>query len=486
VRLVADPHLPCSLYFLDMSDDDYAADSPFDGLDDYYFWDDAASQDVADDLAEHTMPSPVYLEDPAYEMMGGYSDWEYYSDDYYDDDPNLLKKNPQAGSPPALLKFPKGKTDSYTTQKRGRKRKLAETEDIPTLSLGGPGLVEIVQKIGHNITGTTWKTEKTASEILYHQGEAKRVALLKDWRNVFRESQPKSDRRSKGTSNNNAALRDEWANNLSLADMGLMTATGKHMPTNDIGNDYEEDEDEEPDSEQRSHFQDGGSRIEDRAVPLSDQVEVLTDVPGDDDRDFSVPVPTIIKAQSRDQILPSRKRKKTLSEAGADVLDPGNKSDVESQSAERIFSTSKKRKTGSVSSASARSIRNSNATTSLSTLESQANGTQKRGRGRPKKQAIYHAEAQSTNPRNTNNATVKTAAALNKKRKATTEPSAENDDGAAERDQTSGAKVAAASSRPKRVASDRTGVLNDGENDPIAQLPKRTTRGASTRKKREA
>lgn len=478
-----DPNLPCSLHFTDMSDDDYAADSPFDGLDDYYFWDDAASQDVADDLAEHTMPSPVYLEDPAYEMMGGYSDWEYYSDDYYDDDPNLLKKNPQAGSPPAVLKFPKCHTDSYTTQKRGKKRKLAQTEDIPTLSLGGPGLVEIVQNIGHNITGTTWKTEKTAPETFYHQGEAKRVALLKDWRNVFRESQPRSDRRSKGTSKNNAALHDEWANDLSLADMGLMTATGKHMPTNDIGNDYEEDEDEEQDSERKSHLQDGGSRIEDRAVSLSDHAEVLMHMPGDDDQDLSALVPTIIKAQPRDEILPSRKRKKTISEeSGADVLDPGNTSDVESQSAECIFSTSKGRKTGSVSSASARTIRNSNGTASLGTLESQANGTRKRGRGHPKKQTIRHAEAQSTNPGNTNNATANTTAALNKKRKATTEPSAEKDDVATERDQSSGAKITAASSRAKRVASERTGVLNDSENDTVNQLPKRTMRGVRTRK----
>lgn len=187
-----------------MSDDDYAADSPFEGPDDYYFWEDAASQDVADDLAQHTMPSPVYLEDPAYEMMGGYSDWEYYSDDYYDDDPNLLKKNPQAGSPPAALNFPNGRRNSRTLQKRGRKRKLADTEDIPTISLAGPDLAEIVQNIGHNITGTIWKADKSDSQTLYHQGQAKRVALLKDWRNVFWESQPKSDRRSKGTSKNRA------------------------------------------------------------------------------------------------------------------------------------------------------------------------------------------------------------------------------------------------------------------------------------------
>jgi hypothetical protein len=466
-----------------MSDDDYAADSPFDGLDDYYFWDDAASQDVADDLAEHTMPSPVYLEDPAFEMMGGYSDWEYYSDDYYDDDPDLLKNNPQAGSPPAALKSRNRQTNSHTEQKRGRKRKLVDTEDIPTLSLGGPGLVEIVQNIGQNITGTTWKTEKSVSEKLYHQGEAKRVALLKDWRSVFRESQPKSDRRSTGTSKQKAALQDEWANNLSLADMGLMTATGKPIPTNDIGNDYDDDdEDEEVDSERGRHFQDGVSSIE-RAVPLDGEADVSTGILGDDDQEFYAAEPTKVNAQSLEQSLPSRKRKKTTGdEGGPGVLDPMNESDIELQLAERIFLTSKKRKTGSIPSASARSIRNSNTTNELGALESQANGTQKRGRGRPNKQTIPHAEAKSASLGNARNATAKTATA-SKKRKATTEASAENDDGATERDQSSGATVAKASSRAKRVASDTTGVRNDDGNRPMAQLPKPTTRGARTRKK---
>src|SRR2546423_325279 len=164
-----------------MSDDDYVADSPFDGLEDYYFWDDCASQDVADNLAEHTMPSPVYLEDPAYEMMGGYSDWEYYSDDYYDDDPKLLRNNPQAGSPPASLKSRSGQASVHKAQRRFRRRKLLDTAEIPSPSLDGSGLVEIVQNIGQNIIGTTWKIDKPDSTELYNQGEAKRVALLKDW-----------------------------------------------------------------------------------------------------------------------------------------------------------------------------------------------------------------------------------------------------------------------------------------------------------------
>lgn len=42
-----------------MSDDEYYGDSPY--FDDDLYWDDDGSQDLADDLAEHTMPSPVYI-----------------------------------------------------------------------------------------------------------------------------------------------------------------------------------------------------------------------------------------------------------------------------------------------------------------------------------------------------------------------------------------------------------------------------------------
>jgi hypothetical protein len=466
-----------------MSDDGYAADSPFDGGDDYYFWDDTASQDVADDLAEHTMPSPVYLEDPAYEMMGGYSDWEYYSDDYYDDDPNLLKNNPQAGSPPASLKLWYGQANSDKAQKRGRKRKPVGTEEIPPLSLGGPGLVEIVQNIGQNIMGTTWKVDKPESEEPYHQGEAKRVALLKDWRNVFRESQPKSDRRSKGMSNSKTATQDEWANDLSLADMGLMTATGKHFPPSDLGNDYDEDEDEELSLDERGNFQDGTSGIE--AGPLDEEADIQAGFRGVDDQESFAVEPIRVKAQSLDQILLSRKRKgPDEGETGQSDLDPKNESNVELRLAERIFPTSKKRKTDPELSALSRSTRHSNITTSLGTSESQANGTPKRGRGRPKKQSIQHTEASTTSTVNAKNLPARTTSASapkGRKRKATIDASADNEDGPTEKDSL-GATGGTTSSRAKRVASSTTALRNDKDSQPMLSLAKNVTRGFRARK----
>jgi hypothetical protein len=462
-----------------MSDDDYAADSPFDGLDEYYFWDDAASQDVADDLAEHTLPSPVFLEDPAYEMMGGYSDWEYYSDDYYDDDPNLLKKNPQEGSPPTALNIPNGQRSSHTIQKRGRKRKLADTEDIPTISLAGPDLAEIVQNIGHNITGTTWKTDESDSQKLYHQGQTKRVALLEDWRNVFWESQPKSDRRSKGKLKNRPAWTDEWANDLGLADMGLMTATGKHISKNDIGNNYVE---EEPsDSEEGRPFQHGRSSIQRREMPRNDEVDLptgdlLLEEEEEDNQDFYASETTKLKARSTTEVPRPKKRKKNAGErVESKILDSENDSNTELQLAEHILSTSKKTETAFVSSVSARPKRNTNATTSVNTLESPDNRTQLVKAPR-KKQAIPLSESRPLSPGKAHHATANATAATlpSKKRKTTTETAAEENDGVI---------AGTASSRAKRVASDRTGLRNDDGTQPRAQLPKPATRGFRPRKK---
>ena len=453
-----------------MSDDDYAADSPFDGGDEYYFWDDAASQDVADDLAEHTMPSPVYLEDPAYEMMGGYSDWEYYSDDYYDDDPNLLRENPQAGSPASSLNVRKGHANSHKTQRQGRKRKLADAKEIPPLSLSGPGLVEIVQNIGQNITGTTWKVHKSESEELYHQGEAMRVALLEDWRSVFRESQPKSDRRSKGMSGRKAALQEGWANDLSLADMGLMTATGKHMSTNDIDNDYDQDEDQDSRLGPDTIFEDVLSDTEEQEQHVDAVVDILATFLGDESEDYYSDEPTNLQSQPPKQPLPSRKRKKLDNEeAGPNGHDPDNDSDIELQSDKRMLPASKKRKTGQGPSISTRSTRKLNTTNSLGDLESQSNGTQKRGRGRPEEAIVQCVEKKTTSTLDGKTKTAKSAtvsASTSKKRKASTDAALGNDDGGI---------VAMASSRAKRVASDSKGIRIDKSNKLKLSLAEPTT-----------
>lgn len=212
-----------------MSDDGYYADSPYDDLDDLYY-DDDIEDNLADDLAQHTLPSPVYHEDPAYEMLEYYSDWEYYSDDYYDDDPALLNNNPQTGSPAK----PKLKTDN--PQPRGKKRKLADTKDIPELALDNrPALAATVR-------GTVWAGPRPQSPKPYEIGQGQRIALLKNWAQIFGRSSPRS-----------TLKRDEsWANDLSLEDMGLRkvhSGPGKDDGAPALGDDDELGEEEEMDKE---------------------------------------------------------------------------------------------------------------------------------------------------------------------------------------------------------------------------------------------
>src|ERR1700744_6154107 len=110
-----------------MSDIEDYAYSPYDDLEDILYDADPAPE-LADDLAEHAVHSPVYQDEDAVknELQEYFSDWNYYSDDYMDDDPSLLRKNPQDGS------SPKQSTNLRRSVKRGKKRKLGETQDTPS------------------------------------------------------------------------------------------------------------------------------------------------------------------------------------------------------------------------------------------------------------------------------------------------------------------------------------------------------------------
>ena len=188
-----------------MSDDGYygGASSPFDEYDEY--WDEQAG-DVAGDLAEHTLHSPIYFDDPHYALTYEYSDWEYYSDDYFDEDPVLLKKHPQDGGPPIAL--------------RGKKRKRGDNEDVPVLNLNDRPALE------RCIVGTTWRQPSAEPLPVFTQGSGEKVSLLKDWKTMLDDS-------SKNMRPPQIALpRDEsWANDMSLADMGLLGEKGRPNAT---------------------------------------------------------------------------------------------------------------------------------------------------------------------------------------------------------------------------------------------------------------
>ncbi|OCT50432.1 hypothetical protein CLCR_07310 [Cladophialophora carrionii] len=188
-----------------MSDIEDYAYSPYDDLEDVLY-DADPDPELADDLASHAIHSPIYHEEDAVkdELQEYFSDWEYYSDDYVDDDPTLLRKNPQDGGPIRRL------AHTETEPKRGKKRKLVETQDIPTLDLNED------QLLTRCIKGVIWAKPSELRTPQYEGGQENKVALMKDWKEVFAVKDSGWGRASGGEQQD-----ESWANDLSLADMGL-------------------------------------------------------------------------------------------------------------------------------------------------------------------------------------------------------------------------------------------------------------------------
>ena len=127
------------------------------------------------------MHSPVWQDyDPSFDTAEIWSDWEYYSDDYYDDDtPRKRQKINRAengvdGS---------GDVGSGIPRKR---RQLCSTDDIPELSLGGPLQSELENP--RNLAPViVWRSKTEADHVpVLSEGQDEKIALLKDWRERFK------------------------------------------------------------------------------------------------------------------------------------------------------------------------------------------------------------------------------------------------------------------------------------------------------------
>ena len=238
------------------ADDAYSAYSDFEDL----LYDADPAPDLADDLASHAIHSPIFADEPGYELQEYHSDWEYYSDDYFDDDPDLLKKNPQDGSP---LK-------SQKQSKRGKKRKLADLNDIPELDLGERA------KLTDCIRGTVWAKPTVWKDNTFRSGEADTVALLRDWQKRFGTTQLQQPDRSKRPK---LQSDESWANELSLADMGLLNERGSRM---DQSAGPQAAEDEEDDGEDEGDYEDGDE--DDAAVTSGLEGDLLEELDADLER----------------------------------------------------------------------------------------------------------------------------------------------------------------------------------------------------------
>ena len=110
-----------------MSDDGYYYDDPeYEDFQDMLYDADPAPE-LADDLAERAAHSPIWQDNPAEELRDYFSDWEYYSDDYWDDDPKLLRPDRQDGQRHI------GDFRKYVPGARSKKRKLSEARERPSI-----------------------------------------------------------------------------------------------------------------------------------------------------------------------------------------------------------------------------------------------------------------------------------------------------------------------------------------------------------------
>ena len=137
---------------------------------------------MQDDLAATADYEAVFFDNPAWELEDPASDWDELSDDYYDDDPTVERRNRASKAIEA------SKTTSNDPQ-TSRKRKRGNTAQ------NGGSKAQRVSSMTPNpasFQSVVWKRpdhDKNPVEIL-EPGEGEKVALLKNWREVFKNSHP--------------------------------------------------------------------------------------------------------------------------------------------------------------------------------------------------------------------------------------------------------------------------------------------------------
>ncbi|EEQ33848.1 hypothetical protein McanCB56680_006441 [Microsporum canis] len=131
-------------------------------MEDEFLWIDAGDPHFTDEMAMLINPDPVFLDDEAlYDALDSDTDWEYLSDEYYDNDLPLKLRRRQEKA--AAIK---GKRESQKPAALDNTRYYGVSWSAgPRVENNGP---------------------------LYQPGEGVKVSLLKNWREIFHESKPKT------------------------------------------------------------------------------------------------------------------------------------------------------------------------------------------------------------------------------------------------------------------------------------------------------
>ncbi|KAL8651029.1 MAG: hypothetical protein Q9210_003481 [Variospora velana] len=140
--------------------------------------------DEADDLAEHTMHSPVLVNyDPALESAEVWTDWDDYSDDFFDSEsprPERRKINTMGNAQAAAAK--------------PKRRKRKSSGNFLEFSLGEPASSNDERLHPRPQPTVVWKSRGDSPKLpIIRQGQEEKVSILKDWRSRIKPSPRSSD-----------------------------------------------------------------------------------------------------------------------------------------------------------------------------------------------------------------------------------------------------------------------------------------------------
>lgn len=131
------------------------------------------------------MHSPVLRDsDPSDDLAEYWSDWEYYSDDYYDELPARNKQDMASIGGESRQTGEKRRSIANNGGRRKRRRKDS-ARDLRGMSFSDRA--ESGDRGARSITPiVVWRSKDDAkTESITHPGNGERVSLLKDWREMF-------------------------------------------------------------------------------------------------------------------------------------------------------------------------------------------------------------------------------------------------------------------------------------------------------------
>ncbi|KAL8993518.1 MAG: hypothetical protein Q9169_006288 [Polycauliona sp. 2 TL-2023] len=164
----------------DEEDDDFWIEEPY---------------DEADNLAEHTMQSPVLINyDPTLDLDGEAEDWEDWSSvdgDFFDQE-TIRKKRRRLNHPTK----PKHVSPSPSTQPHA-----ASIKALPGISLGLPVFPSEDNAI-RDLSIVKWKVRHSSPRAPFLEpGQEEKVSILKDWKERFKPP-PSTEKKDKASPSN--------------------------------------------------------------------------------------------------------------------------------------------------------------------------------------------------------------------------------------------------------------------------------------------